>query len=156
MNPHRLANMEAVGLLKQFEGFHADPFLDLNRNIWLIGHGHTRTIRSGMKVTLDEADYLLTEDMKLIERAVDRLVKVGLTDNQFSALVCFVFDYTLPMFERSNLLRLLNRGWYEQVTAQLMYHTKRQKTVVPFLVSRREAEKTLWNKPINMQELLQA
>jgi len=148
--------MEAVGLLKKFEGFHPDPFLDYNRNIWVIGHGHTRTIRAGMKVTLDEADYLLTDDMKLIEKAIDRLVKVELTDNQFSALVCFVFDYTISMFERSSLLRLLNRGWYQQVTAQLMYHTKRQKKVIPLLVSRREAEKALWNKPNDVQQLRQA
>jgi lysozyme len=73
-----------------------------------------------MQITPGQADQLLQEDLRLFERVVSRLVVVPLSDNQFSALVCFVFNVGTGNFESSTLLKLLNRGWYEQVPAQLM------------------------------------
>ena len=109
---------------------------------------HTRTVRSGMVVTQAQADQLLDEDLQLYERAVSRLVSVPLNDNQFSALVCFAFNVGIGNFESSTLLKLLNRGWYEQVPAQLMRWNRANGEVFGGLARRRAAEARLWSRNI--------
>jgi lysozyme len=76
------------------------------------------------------------------------LVTVPLSDNQFSALVCFAFNVGVGNFESSTLLRLLNRGWYEQVPAQLMRWNRANGEVFGGLSRRRAAEARLWNKSL--------
>lgn len=141
----RRINADGIALIKDFEGLHLTPYLCPGK-IWTIGYGHTRTVRSGMVITQAQADQLLDEDLGLFERAVSRLVSVSLSDNQFSALVCFTFNIGIGNFESSTLLKLLNRGWYEQVPAQLMRWNRANGEVFGGLARRRAAEARLWNR----------
>ncbi|MGB9154217.1 MAG: lysozyme [Alphaproteobacteria bacterium] len=141
----RRINQDGIDLIKEFEGLHLTPYLCPGK-IWTIGYGHTRTVRSGMQITQAQADQLLDEDLRLFERAVSRLVSVPLSDNQFSALVCFSFNVGAGNFESSTLLKLLNRGWYEQVPAQLMRWNRANGEVFGGLARRRAAESRLWNR----------
>lgn len=143
---HRKASIDAVNLIKNYEGYHATPYLCAAK-IWTIGYGHTRTVRAGMNITQVEADQLLHDDLRLVERAVARCVKVPLNDNQFGALVSFAFNVGIANFERSTLLTLLNRGWYEQVPAQLLRWNRASGEVMGGLSRRRSAEGKLWNLP---------
>ena len=87
--------------------------------------------------------------LRLVERAVQRLVTVSLNDNQFSALVSFTYNVGISNFERSTLLTLLNRGWYEQVPAQLMrWDRAANGEALGGLARRRAAEARLWNASI--------
>jgi lysozyme len=142
--PRRI-NQDGIDLIKTFEGLHLTPYLCPSR-IWTIGYGHTRTVRSGLVITQAQADQLLDEDLRLYERAVVRLVTVPLNDNQFSALVCFAFNVGCGNFESSTLLKLLNRGWYEQVPAQLMRWNRANGEVFGGLSRRRAAEARLWSR----------
>ncbi len=144
--PRRI-NQNGIDLIKQFEGLHLSPYLCPSR-IWTIGYGHTRTVRAGMQITEAQADQLLDEDLRLFERSVSRLVTVPLSDNQFAALVCFCFNIGTGNFESSTLLRLLNRGWYEQVPAQLMRWNRANGEIFGGLARRRAAEARLWNKTL--------
>jgi GH24 family phage-related lysozyme (muramidase) len=45
-------------------------------------------------------------------------------------------------------LVLLNRGWYEQVPAQLMKWNRIAGEIMPGLTRRRAAEARLWNKTL--------
>ncbi|MDR3425303.1 MAG: lysozyme [Alphaproteobacteria bacterium] len=141
----RQINQDGVDLIKEFEGLHLTPYLCPGK-IWTIGYGHTRTVCAGMRITQAQAEQLLDEDLSLYERAVVRLVTVPLSDNQFSALVCFVFNVGVGNFESSTLLKLLNRGWYEQVPAQLMRWNHAGGEVFGGLARRRAAEGRLWNR----------
>jgi len=141
----RRVNAAGVALVKEHEGLRLKPYLCPGK-IWTIGYGHTRTVRPGMTITSDQADILLDEDLRLAGKAVGRLVKVPLTNNQFAALASFVFNVGVANFERSTLLRLLNRGWYEQVPAQLMRWNKVSGETLGGLARRRAAEARLWNK----------
>jgi lysozyme len=141
----RRINQDGVDLIKEFEGLHLTPYLCPGR-VWTIGYGHTRTVRGGMVITEAQADQLLDEDLTLFERAVARLVAVPLSDNQFSALVCFAFNVGVGNLENSTLLKLLNRGWYEQVPAQLMRWNRVNGEVFGGLARRRAAEARLWNR----------
>lgn len=147
----RRTNAAGTQLIKTYEGLHLTPYLCPGK-IWTIGYGHTRTVRSGLVITPEQANQLLEEDLRLVERAVQRLVQVPLNDNQFAALVSFAFNVGIGNFERSTLLRLLNRGWYEQVPAQLMRWNRAQGEVLGGLSRRRAAEGRLWDTPVTREE----
>jgi lysozyme len=142
----RRANAAGVALVKEFEGLHLTPYLCPAR-YWTIGYGHVRTVRQGMVITQEQAAQLLDDDLRIAERAVARMVQVPLTDNQFAALVDFVFNVGTPNFERSTLLQLLNRGWYEQVPAQFARWNRAAGEEMGGLARRRAAEARLWNTP---------
>ena len=143
---------EGVALIKDYEGLHLTPYLCPSR-VWSIGYGHTRTVRAGMQITPAEADQLLDDDLRVVERAVQRMVTVPLNDHQFAALVSFTFNVGIANFERSTLLALLNRGWYEQVPAQLMRWDKAVNgEALGGLSRRRAAEARLWNLPVYQTE----
>lgn len=142
--PQRI-NDAGIALIKNYEGLHSTPFLNTYK-LWCIGYGHTRTVHAGMQVTAEQAHELLMDDLRIIERMVLRLVKVPLNENQFSALVSFVFDTGITMFERSVLLSLLNRGWYQQVPAQLVRFNKPTSQISMHATQRRRAEGVLWSR----------
>lgn len=143
----RRTNSAGITLIKNYEGLHLTPYL-CPAKIWTIGYGHTRIVRAGLKITADQADQLLDDDLRLVERTVQRLVSVPLNDNQFAALVSFVFNVGISNFETSTLLKLLNRGWYEQVPAQLTRWNRANGESLGGLSRRRAAEGLLWNTPV--------
>jgi lysozyme len=142
----RAVNAAGIALIKDYEGLHLTPYL-CPAKVWTVGYGHTRNVRPGMKITAAQADQLLADDLNLTARAVARLVTVALTDNQFAALVSFAFNVGAGNLEGSTLLKLLNRGWYEQVPAQLTRWNKAGGEALGGLSRRRAAEARLWNTP---------
>jgi len=141
----RRVNEAGFALIKEFEGLHLRPY-QCPGKVWTIGYGHTRTVTPGIVITLEQAEQFLKEDVDLAARAVLRSVDVPLGDNQFAALCCFVFNVGAANFERSTLLTLLNRGWYEQVPAQLTRWNKVRGEELGGLARRRAAEGRLWNR----------
>lgn len=149
--PLRRANDAARGIIKKFEGLHLTPYL-CPAKVWTIGYGHTRTVHAGMQITQQQAELLLDDDLRLFERGVQRLVTVDLNDNQFSALVSFAFNLGITRLENSTLLRLLNRGWYEQVPVQMMRWNKVNGEPLGGLTRRRVAEAALWKSTLGIGE----
>lgn len=141
----RQVNEAGVELIKEFEGLQLTPYR-CPGNVWTIGYGHTRTVFEGMVIAPSEAEILLQEDLQIVSRAIMRLVEVPLTDNQFAALASFIYNVGIGNFERSTLLKLLNRGWYEQVPAQLARWNRASGEVLGGLARRRAAEARLWNR----------
>lgn len=137
-------NQAGRDLVKEFEGLRLNAYL-CPAKIWTVGFGHTRTARPGMSVTAEQAEWLLDDDLKRAGREIERFVAVPLSDNQFAALGCFVFNIGAMHFAQSTLLRLLNRGWYEQVPAQLMRWNRANGEALGGLSRRRAAEARLWN-----------
>ncbi|HBM91010.1 MAG TPA: muraminidase [Rhodospirillaceae bacterium] len=144
----RRINDAGIDLIKEFEGLRLKPYR-CSSNVWTIGYGHTRTVRLDMVITPGQAEQLLREDLRVAEKAVVRFVQVPLSNHQFSALVSFVFNVGVGNFEKSTLLRLLNRGWYEQVPAQFARWNRSRGEILGGLARRRAAEARLWNTPDN-------
>jgi lysozyme len=109
-----------------------------------IGWGHTRGVKMGDTCTLIQAEDWLREDCAEAENAVNSLVKVPLTHNQFDALVSFVFNIGAGAFSRSTLLRLLNSGDYSGASKQFERWNKSGGVVLNGLTARRKREKTLF------------
>lgn len=137
-------NKSGIELIKEFEGLRLKAYL-CPAKILTIGYGHTKTTQKDMVITKEQAEDLLKKDLEYFEKEVSRLVTVPLNENEFSALVCFTFNVGVGNLEGSTLLRLLNRGWYEQVPAQFMRWNKSNGQELGGLSRRRSAEARLWN-----------
>lgn len=142
----RQINQAGIDLIKEFEGLRTKAYKD-PVGIWTIGYGHTETAKRGMTVTPEQAEDLLRRDLYTAESAVNRLVTVPLSDNQFAALVSFVFNVGEGAFRGSTLLRRLNAGNYGAVPDQLKRWNRAGGRVLNGLVRRREDEARLWSTP---------
>lgn len=141
----RRTNEAGVALIKEYEGLRLKAYRCPSQ-VWTIGYGHTRTVRPGMVITEEEADDLLKDDLRKCERAVSSALKVDVSDNQYAALVSFTFNVGSGNLKSSTLLRLLNRGWFEQVPVQLLRWNKSKGEALGGLNRRRAAEGQLWQK----------
>jgi len=137
-------NESGLKLLKHFEGKRLKSYR-CSANVSTIGYGHTKGVKDGDTCTEEQADAWLLEDLYEAEKVVKNNVKVPLNSNQHAALTCFVFNVGAGNFINSTLLKLLNRGWYEQVPAQLNRWNKSGGEVLGGLARRREEEGKLWN-----------
>lgn len=140
---HKKINQKGLDLIKTFEGLKLSSYDD-GVGVWTIGYGHTRNIRPEMTISKEQAELYLQEDLERFEKAVSRLVKVQLTDNQFSALVAFVFNIGDGAFAYSTLLKLLNEARYHAAAQQFLRWDKAQGKVLPGLTRRRGAEMRLF------------
>lgn len=94
---------KGVELIKQFEGLRLKAYKD-QKGVWTIGYGHTGGVKSGDVITEQEAEKLLENDLKTAENAVNEQ-NLSLSQNQFDALVSFVFNVGTGNFRSSTLLK---------------------------------------------------
>ncbi|GAP96278.1 glycoside hydrolase family protein [Leptolyngbya sp. NIES-2104] len=138
-------NAEGFKLLTTFEGCRLEAYDD-GVGVWTIGYGHTRGVFQGMTINQAQAEEFLREDLEQFESYVEDAVSVTLTDNQFSALVCFCFNVGpgAEGFGGSTLLRLLNTGDYQGAANQLIRWNKAGGESWLGLTRRRLAERALF------------
>lgn len=165
-----------IDLIKQFEGLvdgdpntpGLDPYI-CPTGFVTIGYGHVvrdgdgnplkgreglalaKTIQKA--ITPDEAEKLLAADIEAFEVDVIRLTAgVNLNENQFSALVSFVFNLGPTKFQRSTLRKHLRDGEFEKAANEFGKWVKGdinndgKLDTLPGLVRRREAERQLFIK----------
>ena len=112
---------------------------------WTIGVGHTGGVKPGDTCTKHEALQWLAEDVETAEKAVLRMVDVPLSQNQFDALVSFVFNCGAGNFEKSTLLRLLNDLDYDGASEQFQRWNRAAGREMAGLTKRRHAEAALFD-----------
>lgn len=146
------ASIVAITLLQEAEGFRAKPYKD-GPGKWTIGYGHLiKPGESFTSITKQQAYDLLLKDIAEHEDEIENIIKVPLTQNQYDALVVFVFNIGEDRFAKSTLVRKLNAGDYDAVPSELRRWNKHrdEKTgemiVSPGLKNRREKEVLLWEK----------
>ncbi len=145
--------------LTQREGSRSKVYLDA-AGLPSIGVGHLLTkdelssgkiLISGMPVCWraglsdEQIAELLHQDLSYHEIAINRLIIVPLTQNQFDVLVSLSFNIGVKAFTHSTLRRRLNRGEYDRVPNQLRRWIYCNGRVINGLVNRRELEVKLWN-----------
>jgi lysozyme len=135
----------AIALLKEHEGLRLTAYL-CPANVWTIGWGHTRRVYPGQRITEEEAEAMLAADLIEAERCVRMNVSVPLNQNQFDALVSFVFNLGCPALRRSTLLRHLNAGDHDKASQQFPRWVHGGGRKLPGLVRRRAAEKNLFRE----------
>jgi lysozyme len=142
----RTINSAGLKLVEEFEQLRLTAYRPTASDPWTIGWGHTSGVRAGQQCTPTQAALWLHQDLSWAEQDVERAVHVALSDDQYSALVCFTFNAG-----GGNLLNLvarskLNYGYYYAVPEHLLqYDHGESGAVLDGLVRRRKAEVELWN-----------
>lgn len=91
---------------------------------------------------------ILRADTFIASKAVNDGVAVDLSQNQYDALVSFVFNTGITAFRNSTLLKVLNSGDYLKVPTQLIRWVFANHKVVNGLVNRRTKEIALWENVV--------
>jgi lysozyme len=134
-------------LIKEFEGFRATAYL-CPAGVWTVGYGTTRingkSVKEHTKITTQEADDLLEQDLKRFEDGIKKLVSVELTQNQFDALVSFVYNLGIGSLQKSTLLKKLNAGHFEEAANEFLKWDKADGKKLSGLTRRRTAERELF------------
>lgn len=145
-------NQLTIEHIKQSEGLRLEAYPDPGSKDGkpvTIGYGTTRingkAIDLGTKITRQQAEAYLKEDIEKFADGVLGLIKVRLTTNQFGALVSFAYNIGLGAFQKSTLLRKLNLGDLASVPSEMRRWNKNDGKVMQGLINRREKEIALWN-----------
>ena len=132
-------------ILKYFEGGRLEAYQD-SVGVWTIGYGHTKGVLEGMTITQEGAEQLLQTELEEDEGYIENYVTVPLTQNQFDALVVWVYNLGPTNFRNSTLLKELNSGNYTAAGKEITRWNKAGGKVLAGLVKRREAEAKLFNE----------
>ncbi len=138
---------KGIELIKRHEGFRARAY-KCPADVWTIGYGHTRGVKSGDVIDKAQGERFLVQDLQTAEREVNSHGLI-INQNQFDALVSFVFNVGSGNFSRSTLLRKLKVNTND---ATISYEFSRWKhgggKVLPGLVKRRKEEAELYFKRV--------
>ena len=137
------ASVKAYRLVKQFEGLRLTSYR-CPAGVWTIGFGHTVGVVEGMSITRDAADRLLDLDIRDSEKTIDKQ-KLALSQNQYDALVSFVYNVGAGNFVRSTLLRKIAANPSDgSIRMEFLRWVYVGKEVSLGLVRRRKAEVELY------------
>jgi lysozyme len=142
-------NEAALTIIKSFEGFSSDPYLD-PIGIPTIGFGSIWSA-NGDRISMDhppvdknKATELLQREVRHVEAAIGRLIKAELTENMFSAIASLAYNIGTGNLQRSTLRIKLNRGKYLDAADEFPKWRKAGGRVLKGLVRRRIAERALF------------
>lgn len=139
-----------INLIKEFEGLRLRAY-KCPAGIWTIGYGSTRwrdgsPIVEGQQITMDQAEDLLAKD---VARIAERIPELNLNQNQYDAVVSFVYNLGIGAFVNSTLYRKIkNNRMDASIRSEFMRWTKARVngklTELRGLVRRRQAEANLY------------
>ena len=146
----QLLNQSGRCLIGHNEGLRLESYLD-GVNVWTIGWGTTqingRPVTEGMKITREQAVEYFNTDVAKFETIIRKNVTVPITNNQFAALVSFVFNIGASAFKKSTLLKKLNQGDYDGAANEFGRWIYAKGKVLNGLITRREQERDLFLTP---------
>lgn len=134
----------AIDMIKRFEGLRTARYDDIDGN-GTIGYGHLCKPAEYLNIiTEDTANNLLNNDSLLAAAAVIRFTSVPLTNNQYAALIDFVFNMGAGSYQRSTLRQKINRREFNEIPKELNKWVYGNGRKIPGLVRRRKAEASLF------------
>lgn len=108
-----------IALIKKFEGCKLVAYRD-SVGIPTIGIGHTRGVKMGMKITEQQAEDFLREDISLCEKVLNN-IKCTFTQNEYDALCSWVFNLGVGNFTKSTMYkRILSNVSKDSVTDEMV------------------------------------
>lgn len=163
----RKINQAGIDIIKRFESLHDGDLSTIGlqpkmcpAGIWTVGYGRALTNHNGAflrgeqgkkaaynlygNLTVEDAEEMLREDLDLFSEGVSRLLKVDVTDNQFSALVSLAYNIGLGNLRNSTVIKRLNAGDTQGAAEAILWWNKASGKVLRGLQARREAEKLLF------------
>ena len=134
---------KGIEFIKAHEGLRLDAYL-CPAGVPTIGYGHTHGVKMGDRITAEQAEKFLIGDLIVAETEVNRY-GLDLTQNQFDALVSFVYNIGAGNFRSSTLLKRLKANPNDpDIANQFMRWVYGDGKVLPGLIRRREDEAKLY------------
>lgn len=145
-----------IDLIKKWEGLYLTRYLCPAGKL-TIGWGTLWKEGMPTTCTIDQAEMWLLEHIALIERDVNKLVKVAINQNQFDALISFSYNVGTDMdhdgvaegLGDSTLLRKLNAGDFEGAAEEFLKWHHANGVDMAGLLNRRIEERALFLKPLS-------
>ena len=134
---------KGIELIKHFEGCELEAY-KCPAGVWTIGYGHIKGVHEGMTITEHQAEEMLKSELHEYEGYINDYVTVPLNQNQFDAMVSWVYNLGGGNLRASTLLKVLNAGEYDGVPAQMLRWNKAGGKVLEGLTRRRQAEADLF------------
>ena len=94
---------QGLDLIKKYEGLRLEAY-KCPAGVWTIGYGHTKGVIKGMKISKEEAETLLKQDVSVFELQVVNTVG-KLAACKIDALVSFAYNVGIAAFRNSTLCR---------------------------------------------------
>ena len=135
---------KGIDLIKHFEGCELEAY-HCAAGVPTIGYGHIKGVQMGDTITQEQAEQMLVEELNEYEGYINDMVTTPLSQNQFDALVSWVYNLGGGNLKASTLLKVLNSGDFNGVPAQLMRWNKAGGKVLEGLTRRRQAEADLFS-----------
>ena len=135
-------NEKGLDIIKYFEGCRLSAYR-CPAGVLTIGYGHTRGVKQGDRITQEQAEEYLKEDLKVYETHVMSFNdKYNWSSNEFSALVSFAFN----IGSITGLTARGTRSKEEIANKMLLYNSAGGKRLAG-LSARREKERELFLTP---------
>ena len=144
-------SQRGLDLIKNFEGLRLVAYKPIpSEKYWTIGYGHyAPEVKEGPKITVEEAENLLRQDMAKFEGYVnDYCQYLHLNQNQFDALVSFTYNCGYGNLQELTKYKTLNK---EAIANRLLLYTHAGGKELAGLVKRRKMEKELFEAPMDIK-----
>lgn len=129
-----------LDLIKEFEGLRLKAYIPVKGDVPTIGWGHTKGVKMGDKITKAQAERFLIQDIEPTVTAVNRALRIPVTQNEFDACVSLAFNVGITAFSRSTLVKRMN-----QTPLEFLRWNKFRGKPLAGLTRRRKAEMKLYN-----------
>jgi lysozyme len=145
-------NKEGINLMHKFESCSLNAYL-CPAKIPTIGWGNTyyedgKKVKIGDKITQERANQLFMTVATDFAKRVRTLLKKTLTENQFSALVCFTYNVGVANLNKSTLLKKVNVNPLDlTIKDEFLKWVNKGSSFEKGLTRRRNAEVELYFKP---------
>lgn len=150
----------ALEMIQDFEGWSESAYND-PAGFCTIGYGHLISLNQCSSIDLGTfatpisklaGTQLLMKDTLSARLSIGFLLHKDVTDNQFGALVSFVFNVGETNFRKSTLLKLINIGDIDAAATQFGRWIKSNNTIFAGLVQRRACEEALFRGDLRLGE----
>ena len=134
---------KGIALIIEFEGLRLKAY-QCPGGVWTIGYGHTAGVKPGMVITEAQAEEYLKANLIAFERYLNGL-GLALNQNQFDALVSFIYNVGTGNFSSSTLLRKVRANPQDNsIVDEFLRWVYSKGRVLPGLQRRRLAEMKLY------------
>ncbi|SPE26003.1 Lysozyme [Candidatus Sulfopaludibacter sp. SbA3] len=141
------ASQAAIKLIKRFESLRLEAYL-CPAGVRTIGWGHTEGVQPGQRITVEDAEQLLKNDIDQVEKDLARTIQVPLTQGEHDALVSLCFNLRggarrLPRIAPKLVEKLISGDRFG-ASIELLDINRVNGEPMPGLTRRREAERVLF------------
>ena len=134
---------KGIDLIKEFEGLRLKAY-KCPGGVWTIGYGHTAGVKPGMVISEAQAEEYLMADLIASEKYLNDL-RLAINQNQFDALISFIYNVGTGNFSSSTLLRKVKANPLDNsIMDEFLRWVYSKGRVLPGLQRRRLAEMKLY------------